>query len=266
MVCNGMFANLSPVLRLVLFLFVSAGMHGGLVFYGWLGAPAESRLTAGPVTISLLPAVAPLPKQTKTQPLQASVAERPNKPAPPEKKLRAPSLAEVHKPRIKKPSPVAAAKPVQEESQASEPAFTKPNEIVPEVSSADDPKASMEAVEQVELTSLSPGESKKTVKVPSSLSSPSLVEAVPRNRSNPLPGYPRLARRNHWQGVVWLLVEVSSAGMVEGLHVEESSGYKLLDRAAARTVRRWQFSPATRGGLAVSSQVRIPVRFRLEDG
>ncbi len=261
-----MFANLPPVLRLILFLTVSAGMHGGLVFYDWLGAPAESRLTAGPVTISLLPAVTALPKQTKTQPVQASVAEQPNKPTPPEKKLRAPSLAEVHKPQTKKLSPVTAVKPVQEESQASEPVCLTPNEIISEVSSADGPKASMETIEQVELTSLPPGESKKTVKMPSSFSSSSLVEAVPHYRNNPLPEYPRLARRKHWEGVVWLLVDVSPEGRVDDLQVEETSGHKLLDRAAERTVKRWQFSPATRGGLPVSSQVRIPVRFRLENG
>ena len=94
----------------------------------------------------------------------------------------------------------------------------------------------------------------------------SLVEAIPHYRSNPLPEYPRLARKKHWEGVVWLLVDVSADGSVEDLEVEKACGHKVLDRAAERTVKRWQFSPATRGGLPVSSQVRIPVRFRLEDG
>ena len=54
--------------------------------------------------------------------------------------------------------------------------------------------------------------------------------------------------------------------LVDDLRVEQSCGHRVLDRAASRTVRRWQFSPAKRAGLPVSSQARIPVRFRLEDG
>jgi protein TonB len=99
-----------------------------------------------------------------------------------------------------------------------------------------------------------------------SSSASSLVEAIPHYRSNPLPEYPRLARKKHWEGVVWLLVDVSVDGSVDDLEVEKTCGHKILDRAAQRTVKRWQFSPATRGGLPVSSQVRIPVRFRLEEG
>ena len=114
------------------------------------------------------------------------------------------------------------------------------------------------------LASLAVSEAQTVDETPS-FTSPAQVEAVPRYRSNPLPEYPRLARRKHWQGVVWLLVDVSPDGLVDDLQVEETCGHKLLDRAAERTVKRWQFSPATRGGLPVSSQVRIPVRFRLED-
>jgi protein TonB len=94
----------------------------------------------------------------------------------------------------------------------------------------------------------------------------SLIEAVPNYRSNPLPEYPRLARQKHWEGVVWLLVDVTAEGLVDDLRVEQSCGHKVLDRTARRTVKRWQFSPAQRAGVPVASQVRIPVRFRLEGG
>ncbi|MBW2689343.1 MAG: energy transducer TonB [Deltaproteobacteria bacterium] len=94
----------------------------------------------------------------------------------------------------------------------------------------------------------------------------SLVEAIPNYRSNPLPEYPFLARQKHWEGVVWLLVDITAEGLVDDLRVEQPCGHRVLDRAASRTVRRWQFSPATRAGVPVASQVRVPVRFRLEDG
>jgi protein TonB len=92
-----------------------------------------------------------------------------------------------------------------------------------------------------------------------------LIEAMPNYRNNPLPEYPYIARQRHWQGVVWLLVDVSSKGLVVDVDLESSSGYRVLDRAARRAVKRWQFTPATRAGLPVDSQVRIPVRFSLED-
>lgn len=92
-----------------------------------------------------------------------------------------------------------------------------------------------------------------------------LAEAVPNYRSNPLPEYPYLARQRRWQGTVWLLVDVSADGLVNGLRIEQSCGHSVLDRAASRTVQRWRFTPARRGGVPVASRVRIPVRFHLED-
>jgi protein TonB len=96
--------------------------------------------------------------------------------------------------------------------------------------------------------------------------SQALTEATPDYSSNPLPKYPRLARQKHWEGVVWLMVDVSAAGLVDDLRIEQSCGHRVLDRAAHRAVSRWRFSPAKRDGLPVSSQVRIPVRFLLEEG
>jgi len=91
------------------------------------------------------------------------------------------------------------------------------------------------------------------------------TDAVPDYRSNPLPDYPYLARQKRWQGVVWLLVDVTAEGLVADLRIERSCGHGVLDRAARRTVQRWRFSPAKRGGVPTASQVRIPVRFQLED-
>ena len=90
------------------------------------------------------------------------------------------------------------------------------------------------------------------------------TDAIPAYLSNPVPDYPRLARRRSWQGVVWLLVEVTSTGDVADLAVEQSSGYRILDQAAFETVRSWTFVPARSGGVAVASQVRVPVEFVLE--
>ena len=65
---------------------------------------------------------------------------------------------------------------------------------------------------------------------------------------------------------MWLVVDVAANGSVEGVEVERSCGYRVLDRAASRTVKDWEFTPATRAGLPVESRVRIPVRFSLGEG
>ncbi len=77
------------------------------------------------------------------------------------------------------------------------------------------------------------------------------------------PSYPRLARRRGWQGVVRLRVRVSPDGRVLDASVEQSSGYRVLDRAALEAVRGWRFRPAVRGGEPVASEVVVPVRFSL---
>jgi protein TonB len=100
---------------------------------------------------------------------------------------------------------------------------------------------------------------------PSAPPAAEMTSAEPRYRSNPLPEYPYLARQRHWEGLVWLLVSVSAEGRVDDLQVAESSGYGVLDKSAMKTVRRWRFSPAKRGGLPVESMVKVPVRFRLEE-
>lgn len=82
---------------------------------------------------------------------------------------------------------------------------------------------------------------------------------------NPAPEYPRLARRRGQQGRVILRVEVDPAGHATSVAIQRSSGYRLLDRAAARTVRRWTFQPARRAGKIASGQVDVPVLFRLHD-
>ena len=65
------------------------------------------------------------------------------------------------------------------------------------------------------------------------------------------------------EGVVMLEVLVSSGGSAEEVTVIRSSGYPLLDRAAAEAVRQWTFQPARTAGLPVACRVQIPVRFSL---
>lgn len=281
-----MFNNLPSLFRLSLCLLLSASLHGGAVFYDWMLSPAESRLGHTPVVVSFLPATdvvsTVLSERPKPLPNLALATNKPRVPevkqpvAPPKKAVPSPPKRSAAKVLPKKSlDPV-----VTEESKA----ITSSAEMVcmaPQEVPSDD-SSELFADSQLDIA---PGEKGATLDeapqdtermVPEAVedglldstlvSAPqSQIEAVPNYRSNPLPEYPYLARQKHWEGVVWLLVDVSSKGWVDDLRIEKSCGHRILDRTAKRTVSRWQFSPATRAGLAVSSQVRIPVRFRLED-
>lgn len=90
-----------------------------------------------------------------------------------------------------------------------------------------------------------------------------LSEFDPVYLQNPAPVYPALARERGWQGLVLLRVSVNEKGRVEEIHISESSGHSLLDAAALKAVKDWNFLPARVGQLGFSSQIKIPIRFLL---
>lgn len=83
--------------------------------------------------------------------------------------------------------------------------------------------------------------------------------------SNPPPRYPYLARRRGQEGRVILRVRVSAAGHAEAVLIRQSSGYRILDKAAVKAVRKWRFAPALKGGGSVAGSVDVPVSFKLTD-
>lgn len=92
----------------------------------------------------------------------------------------------------------------------------------------------------------------------------SLTEYLQSHLKNPAPVYPRLARENRWEGLVVLEVQVSKSGRAEAVSVLQSSGKRVLDEAAMKAVRRWNFLPASLGQFKFASRVKIPIRFELE--
>jgi len=92
----------------------------------------------------------------------------------------------------------------------------------------------------------------------------SFTSAAPDYLHNPAPEYPEEARRDHQQGLVMLLVDVSPEGNVLKVSVQQSSGYRRLDEAALRVAKSWKFKPGTAGGRPIRSMVEVPVRFRLQ--
>ena len=82
---------------------------------------------------------------------------------------------------------------------------------------------------------------------------------------NSAPVYPQSARENGWEGMVMLHVFVQRNGKPGQVNIEMSSGRKILDDAAVKAVKQWQFKPAGIGNVSFSTWVRIPVRFTLVD-
>ena len=81
---------------------------------------------------------------------------------------------------------------------------------------------------------------------------------------NPPPRYPARAVWRGLQGRVILDVEVLPSGKTGLVRIAMSSGYRVLDKSAQNTVKKWQFKAARRAGIPYRSKVRVPVQFRLE--
>lgn len=91
------------------------------------------------------------------------------------------------------------------------------------------------------------------------------IVSPPRYDSNPLPIYPDLARKRHWEGDVFLRALIGETGDVLNVRVETSSGHELLDSTALETVRQWRFHPAHDGEKNVREEVCLSIRFKLEN-
>lgn len=111
-------------------------------------------------------------------------------------------------------------------------------------------------------TAITTDESKS---VPLEIPVPAIIPSQASYLSNPKPTYPKEARQRKEQGLVVLGVTITQTGHPADVWVIQSSGYALLDKSAQTAIKGWQFVPARVGNVAVSSQVQVPVRFRLSD-
>jgi protein TonB len=102
----------------------------------------------------------------------------------------------------------------------------------------------------------------RTVK-PTAGSSGARGGTKPQYLSNPAPEYPESARAAGEHGNVMLRVEVDVRGRAAGVEISKSSGFRDLDNAAVRAVKRWRFKPATMAGVPVATTINVPVQFQL---
>ncbi len=78
------------------------------------------------------------------------------------------------------------------------------------------------------------------------------------------PEYTEEARLEEIEGVVLLAVTINSKGKVIKVRVLKGLGYG-LDEAAIEAIKKTKFSPAMKDGRPVTTTVKLPVRFVLED-
>lgn len=72
--------------------------------------------------------------------------------------------------------------------------------------------------------------------------------------------YPRIARRNNWQGRVLVHFVVGTDGKTSNVALRESSGHQVLDDSALATIRELEGLPRP----PVPVPVTVPVHFRLK--
>lgn len=90
-------------------------------------------------------------------------------------------------------------------------------------------------------------------------------KAQPDYAYNPPPQYPGLLREQGISGVVLMRVKVRPDGQAQDVLVQQGSGYRLMDEAALRAVKRWRFIPALHNGAPEAGWVEFPIRFSLQD-
>lgn len=96
------------------------------------------------------------------------------------------------------------------------------------------------------------------------MSHPFMEAVAPRYGFRREPKYPSLAVRRGYEGTVLLRVRVLKNGRVAEVQVKETSGYRILDKAARKAVELWRFTPALLGGKPVDSWILVPITFKLK--
>ena len=84
---------------------------------------------------------------------------------------------------------------------------------------------------------------------------------APKATKAPDPDYPEIPSDAEPNGVVVMLVGVSTKGRVELVHVLRGSN-AAFEASAVSTVRTWKFSPAKRHGQPVPVQITVEMRFQ----
>ncbi|MGY0219798.1 TonB family protein [Endozoicomonadaceae bacterium StTr2] len=195
----------------------------------------------------------------------------PSKPEPVKPESAPPELIEkpevVKEKAVIKPKEKPRQEPVKKPQPKPRPKITKPDsKVEKEQKTKAEPKPKSEPDKKPEVNQPNQQASvrKKVESDIVGLSEEIPVMSNPAYRRQPPQQYPRLAQRRNIEGVVLLEVLVDAGGYPEEIEIIKSSGFDILDRAATRAVRKWEFVPMERDGIAIQSKVHVPVVYRLQ--
>ncbi|MDB2385852.1 TonB family protein [Shewanella sp.] len=170
------------------------------------------------------------------------------------------------------PSPVTAAEPAKPQRVKTK-AKTKAKPKTPQLSQkkAVTQAAEKQPVEKAKLThepapdsqQVQPKHNQSPVNAKQGVTQQAVTLSRPTFAAPPTqPYYPKKSRQRGQQGTAMIEVMFNQIGEQLSLTLVDSSGYGLLDKAALKAVKKWQFaapSPQT----AYVYTVRVPVRFKL---
>jgi len=215
---------------------------------------------ATPVVEPTIPPIAPIKPQPKTVQAPEPVASKiiavenaPEKIIAPKPKTLAKSPRTIPTPRLISHKPVLPnpvkelPKTIQKPAPKAKQTLKKPlKQVAKQIAP---PKVRTQSVATANPIAADKGNNASTV----------IHKANYRKRT--APRYPRRAFELGQQGVVTLAALILPSGQPQSLKIEESSGHRLLDKAALSAVKKWEFEPLVRNGQKIKSWVRVPVRF-----
>ncbi|WP_415668875.1 TonB family protein [Vibrio rarus] len=97
-----------------------------------------------------------------------------------------------------------------------------------------------------------------------SASKPKLVTTPTFSAKPTAVGYPRLAQRRGLQGSTLIEIWINTEGKQIKQSIVSSSGHKILDDAAMKSVSEWQFQRHNEQGQRIAYRVQVPINFKLQ--
>ncbi len=197
--------------------------RAGLLFPAALGISAAAHL----LMLFLWPYSPLRPARLPPEPIAVRLLQTPRPAARP---AAAPSR-QAARPALQSPAPEPA--PLPELVPRPEPAPQPPAEAPLELT----PPAPVAAAGPQAVEGESPATTDGAASLAGEIAATQAVLASLRARIAEKIRYPALARANNWQGKVLLQLALDQDGRLLGLAVRRSSGYAVLDRAAAAVLR-----------------------------
>jgi len=223
-----------------------------------LQVPVLPRLAAGPPeAVQVLLVAEPPATAAATPEAVVTAPQPPPQPKPTQGPVAKPRPATVGMPQPQ-PAPAAPA-PVPPPPMAAP--ETPPSAAPPQASTAVvAPPAGGGPPALAPATTSHPGDDHGTATGPDPDTLRALVRHLEAHRYYPVP-----ARRQGIEGTVRLAFRIQADGRLAAVEVRESSGSRLLDRAAVRTVERASPLPRELAAALAGQELTLPVTFRLVD-